>query len=98
MTQEYLDRIGFATIRREPGDNSDEAIDNLLKDYIEACQADLVRIGVPKEIATDETNASVFGCQCSYVRWRMSFNNSDSVPNRDEYLIQADSLRRSIYE
>lgn len=95
---EYLDKVGFATIRREPGQEEpeDQAMDDLIIQYIENCRADLIRVGVPEEIANDEENASVLGCVNSFVRWKLSFTNSDSVPNRDEYRIQADELRKSI--
>lgn len=95
---EYLDKVGFATIRREPGDNSDEAIDALLAQYIEQARADLVKVGVAPEIATNEDNPNVLGAINSFVRWKMSFNGSDSTPNRDEYRLQADELRKSVIE
>lgn len=97
VSAEYLDRIGFATIRREPGDTSDDAMDQLLTDCIEQARADMVMKGVPKEIAIDETNANVRGCIASYVRWRMAYANTDSVANLDEYQLQLDELRKSTW-
>ncbi len=97
VSSEYLDRIGFATIRREPGDTSDEAMDQLLSDLIEQARADMTMKGLPKDLAADETNASVRGCISSYVRWRMAYANNDAVANLDEYQLQLDELRKSTW-
>lgn len=91
----YLDRIGFATIRREPGDTSDEAMDNLIRDYIEQARADMIRKGVSPYLAEDECSASVQGCIQSFVRWKMAYSNKDSVQNLSEYQLQLDELRKS---
>ena len=72
VTTKYLDKIGFATIRREPGDTSDPAMDELLIDYIEQARADMKQKGLDANIAEDEENASVRGCIQSFVRWKMS--------------------------
>lgn len=96
VSTEYLDRVGFATIRREPGDDSDTAMDGLLTDLIEQAREDMIRKGVTEELANDETNAGVRGCINSYVRWRMAYTNTDSVPNLEEYQMQLDEIRRSI--
>ncbi len=95
VSAEYLDKIGFATIRREPGDTSDTAIDALLTDYIEEARTDMTLKGVNCDVATDESNTSVRGAICSFVRWKMSFSNKDSVPNLDEYRLQVDELRKN---
>ena len=95
VSAEYLDRIGFATIRREPGDTSDKAMDELLEEYIKQAREDMVQKGVKKEIANDEENPCTKGCIQSFVRWKMSFDNRDSVPNLEEYRIQLDELRKN---
>ncbi len=95
VSAEYLDKIGFATIRREPGDTSDEAMDNLIRDYIEQARADMIRKGVAPDLAEDEHNASVRGCIQSFVRWQMAYTNKDSVPNLSEYQLQLDEIRKS---
>lgn len=92
---EYLDSIGFATIRREPGDNSDAAMDALLRYYIEQARADMVQKGVAQSVANDETDAAVRGCVQSYVRWRMAYTARDDVANLEEYRMQLDELRKS---
>lgn len=96
MTKEYFDKIGFATIRREPGDTSDPAMDALLTDYIEMARKDMVRKGVNYVDAVDESNLSVMGAICSYVRYRFSKDNKDGVDNLEEYRDQVDELRKSV--
>lgn len=96
MTTDYIDRIGFATIRREPGDTSDSAMDALLTDYIEIARKDMVRKGVYFEDAVDESNLSVMGAICSYVRYRFSKDNKDGADNLEEYRDQVDELRKSV--
>lgn len=95
ISDEYLNRIGFATIRREPGDTSDSSMDQLLKDYIEQARTDMIQKGVDAKTVEDEDNASVRGCIQSYVRWRMSWANRDGVNNLGEYQLQLDELRKS---
>ena len=96
VSSDYLDRIGFATIRREPGDTSDEAMDQLLEDYIEQARADMIRKGVSSEVANDEEDAGTKGCIQSFVRWRFSYTNRDSSDNLEEYQLQLDELRKSV--
>lgn len=95
VSTEYLNKVGFATIRREPGDTEDEAMDSLLKDYIEEARQDMILKGVNPNVANDESNASVRGAVCSFVRWKMSYDRKDSVPNLDEYRMQVDELRKN---
>ncbi len=96
VSSDYLDRIGFATIRREPGDTSDEAMDQLLEDYIEQARADMIQKGVDTDTANDEDNPGVKGCIQSFVRWKFSYTNRDSADNLDEYQLQLDELRKSV--
>lgn len=96
MTTEYFDRIGFATIRREPGDNSDTAMDALLNDYIEMSKQDMIRKGVDSAEVEDEANLSIMGAICSYVRYRFSKDNRDGADNLSEYRDQVDELRKSV--
>lgn len=95
VSADYLDRIGFATIRREPGDDSDAAMDALLRGYIEQARADMVRKGVARSVVADETDAAVMGCIQSYVRWRMAYTGKDDAANLEEYRMQLDELRKS---
>ncbi len=95
VSAEYLDRIGFAAIRREPGDTSDGAMDALLKEYIGQARTDMVRKGLPPDKANDEKDAGVRGCIQSFVRWRMAHANKDSANNLEEYRLQLDELRKS---
>lgn len=95
VSAEYLNRIGFATIRREPGDTSDKAMDALLEEYIEQARADMIRKGVLQAKAQDEEDAGVRGCIQSYVRWRMACTNKDGADNLEEYRLQLDELRKS---
>lgn len=95
VSTEYLDRIGFATIRREPGDDTDVAMDALLCDYIEQARADMAQKGVARSVVEDETDAAVMGCVQSYVRWRMAYTVKDDAANLEEYRMQMDELRKS---
>lgn len=95
VSAEYLDKIGFATVRREPGDTSDEAMDNLIVDYIEQARANMIDKGADAELVQDETNANVRGCIQSFVRWKMAYTSKDSVPNLEEYRLQLDELRKN---
>lgn len=95
VSAEYLNKIGFATIRREPGDTSDSAMDSLLIDYVEEARSDMILKGVRSDVANNELNNSVRGAICSFVRWKMSFTSKDSVPNLNEYQLQVDELRKN---
>lgn len=95
VSSEYLDRIGFSTIRREPGDTTDDAMDKLLEDYIEQARADMISKGVTEDTANDETDPRTRGCIQSYVRWKMSDTNRDSSDNLEEYRLQLDELRKN---
>lgn len=95
VSNDYLNRIGFATIRREPNDD-DQVMTDLLIDYIEQGRAQLASYGVNPMIAEDEDDPRVRGCIQSYVRWRFAQDNRDSANNLEEFRLQADELRKAV--
>ena len=91
VSAEYLDKIRFA-VRRTTGTQ----VDAELTDIIEQCRADLIRIGISKATAEDETNSLVLGCVRCYARWQFGINGDDADRNRDDYLLLADNLRKNV--
>lgn len=91
ISEEYLKKIRFA-VRR----NSSEQVDSELKDIIEQCREDLIRVGVPKEVANNEENKLVLGCQRAFARWQFGINGDDAERNREDYRLMADELRKNI--
>ena len=89
ITDEYLNKIRFA-IRR----NSNPMVDEELKDIIEQCQADMVRVGVPKEVAIDENDKLVLGCQRAFARWQFGIDGDDAIRNKEDYECMVDGLRK----
>lgn len=93
VSDEYLEKVRFA-IRR----NSSSKVDSELKDIIEQCREDLIRMGVSKDIANDESNKLVLGCQRAFARWQFGIGGDDAIRNRDDYHNMADDLRKSVFE
>ena len=83
VSEKYLEKVRFG-VRR----NDNTKVNEELTDIIEQCRADLIRIGVSPEIAEDEDNKLVLGCQRAFARWQ--FNQAPY----EEYEMQADSLRK----
>ena len=90
VSEEYLERVRFA-IRR----NANSEVDRELKDIIEQCREDLIRIGVNKEVACDESNKSVLGCQRAFARWQFGIGGDDAERNREDYRLMADEIGRA---
>lgn len=95
VSTEYLDKIGFSVIRREPGDTSEPAVDQLLIDLIEAARVDMTTKGVPAYIAHDETDPRSRGCVQSYARWQY-LTGADADRAMEEYRLQVDDLRKGV--
>ena len=91
ISEEYLKKVRFA-VRR----NASEQVDSELKDIIEQCREDLIRVGVPKEVANNEENKLVLGCQRAFARWQFGINGDDAERNREDYRLMADELRKNI--
>ena len=91
VSDDYLNKGRFA-LRRTAGDS---AVDGEIKDLINQCRKDLVRMGVPETVATDETDELVFGCVRSFLRWQFGIDGIDADRNHEEYLELADNLRKS---
>lgn len=89
VTQEYLDKVRFA-IRR----NQNSRVDEELTDIIEQCRADMIRVGVPEEVAEDEKDKLVLGCQRAFARWQFGIGGDDAVRNHDDYEVMVDGLRK----
>ncbi len=91
ISEEYLGKVRFA-VRR----NSSKQVDSELKDIIEQCREDLIRIGVPEKVANNEENKLVLGCQRAFARWQFGINGDDAERNREDYRLMADELRKNI--
>lgn len=91
ISQNYLAKVRFAVRRSQ-----NERVDEELIDIIEQCRADLIQIGVPKEVAEDEENKLVLGCQRAFARWQFGIGGDDAERNREDYIIMADQLRKNI--
>lgn len=91
VSDEYLNKARFA-LRRSSGD---AAVDGEITDLIKQCRADLVRMGVAEDVATDETNELVLGCVRCFLRWQFGIDGIDAERCHEEYLELADNLRKS---
>ena len=89
ITEKYLGKIRFA-IRR----NANPMVDEELTDIIEQCQADMVRVGVPKAVALDESDKLVLGCQRAFARWQFGIDGDDAIRNKEDYECMLDALRK----
>ena len=94
VSTEYLDKIGFATVRREPGDTSDAAMDSLIEDAIESAREDMILKGVAAEVAEDESDMRTRGCIQSFVRWQIQPTSASK--DLEEYQLQLDDLRKNM--
>lgn len=90
ISDEYLGKVRFA-VRR----NSNAKIDEELKDIIEQCRMDLISKGVAEDVANNETDKRVLGCQRAFARWQFGINGDDAVRNREDYYLLADELRKN---
>ena len=90
VSDEYLSKIIFA-VRR----NSNSLLDEELTDIIEQGRAELIRVGVPKEVAIDETNPLVLGAIRCFARWQTGGGGDDVAFNREGFKILANDLRLS---
>lgn len=93
VSDEYLSKIRFA-VRR----NESTLMDSELTDVIEQCKADLVRMGVPYNLADDESNQLVLGCVRAYARWQTGGGGAEPEKSREDYRLMANDLRNSINE
>jgi hypothetical protein len=91
VSTDYLNKARFA-LRRSSGDSG---VDGEITDLINQCRADLVRMGVPESVATDETNELVLGCVRCFLRWQFGIDGIDADRNHSEYQELADNLRKS---
>ena len=67
--------------------------DGEIEDYIVACWADLVQLGVLESKATDETDGLVLGAVRAYVRWRFTNDPVLAERSRDDYYYMRDEMR-----
>lgn len=92
VSAEYLDKVRF-TVRRAAGN---APVDAELTALIEQCRADLIRAGLPFDLANDEGNALVLGAVRCFVRWQFGIDGDNAERNREDYLLMADNLRKSV--
>lgn len=90
VSANYLGKVRRA-VRRSTSTDVDEE----LTDIIEECRLDLQRIGVISSKTTDETDSLILGAVRSFARWKTGASDDAAAPNRDDYLMQRDELRRS---
>jgi len=81
-------------IRRAVRRNTSADVDAELTDLVEECRLDLQRLGVTSAKATSESDSLVLGAVRSFARWKFGLSNEDAAANREDYLRQADELRR----
>ena len=75
--------------------NVSAAITQELTDTVEECRADLIRLGIPSDIAADETDANILSAVKRYTRWQFAMEPAESARCAEEYREKADELRRS---
>lgn len=90
-SDEYLAKIRFA-VRR----NENTLMDAELMDVIDQCRADLVRMGVPSDLATNEENPLVLGCVRAFARWQTGGGGAEPEKSREDYRLMANDLRNSV--
>ena len=88
VSSEYLAKVRFA-VRRSPDEMVDAELDNL----IEQCRADLIRVGVPPEVANNEGNYLVLGAVRCFVRWQFGIDGDNAERNHADYIAMADAIR-----
>lgn len=85
----YLTKVRRAVRRNQSTD-----VDAELTDIIEECRLDLQALGVTSAKANDETDSLILGAVRSFARWKFGLANEDAAPNREDYMLQRDELRR----
>lgn len=91
VTPDYLTKVRRG-VRRSPNIETDEE----LRDIIEECRLDLIRLGVAEDKANDESDSLILGAVRSFARWKFGLSNEDADKNREDYMLQRDELRRSV--
>ena len=66
-----------------------------LTDLIEECRADLIRIGILPDKASDETDPLILGAVRCFVRWKWAQTPEDETGNMRDYMLMRDELRRT---
>ena len=66
-----------------------------LTDLIEECRADLIRLGVLPDKASDETDPLILGAVRCFVRWKWAQTPEDETGNMRDYMLMRDELRRT---
>lgn len=54
-------------------------LDSALNDQISECRADMIRAGVPADIAEDDTNILVSGCILTFCKFKNATKRIQSV-------------------
>lgn len=88
----YLTKMRRA-IRRNPDVDTDAEI----TDLIEECRHDLIQLGVLETRVNDEADSLILGAIRSFVRWKFGLNTESAEPNKNDYMIQRDELRRRAF-
>lgn len=95
VSSTYLNKIGFAAIRRSYNDTSETDMDDMLKDLIESARADMVTKGVPYDLAADESDSRVRCCVLAFVRWHY-LTGAEADKACEEYRLQVDDIRKGV--
>lgn len=66
-----------------------------LTDLIEECRADLIRLGILPDKASDETDPLILGAIRCFVRWKWAQTPEDETGNMRDYMLMRDELRRT---
>ncbi|MBQ0113995.1 MAG: hypothetical protein KBT03_12770 [Bacteroidales bacterium] len=75
---------------------SAEALHSQIKMNIENACADLVRMGIPSNVANDCENSLVRNCIIKYVKGEMDSSYEERIRSASTYRLVADELRKSI--
>ena len=88
---DYMEKLARAVRLKSPTYDATEE----LIDLIDECRADLMRLGVLFEKATDEADPLILGAVRCFVRWKWAQTPEDETGNMRDYMLMRDELRKT---
>ena len=88
---EYIEKLARAVRLKSPTYDATEE----LIDLIDECRADLMRLGVLPEKATDEADPLILGAVRCFVRWKWAQTPEDETGNMRDYMLMRDEIRKT---
>lgn len=88
---EYTEKLARAVRLKSPTYDATEE----LIDLIEECRADLMRLGVLPERASDEADPLILGAVRCFVRWKWAQTPEDETGNMRDYMTMRDEIRKT---